>query len=916
MKFKKYISLLLAVVVMIGFLPGTLTISSAEETYESDINVLKELGVFDVFLDSQTLITRSLFFDMVASVVQNTPIGAVSSQPSYGDLPSDYEFFDSIELLTSLKLVVGDTDGNVNPDAPVSVNEAVTVLVRLSGRGDLAAAYQNGYAGYHSVASEIGILKGIRLSMTKELAFGETCRLILNTLRAEYADVGAVSGNNTMLIQPSGKTVMFHYLKTVELEGILTDNGLSALTGPSSLGEDYFLITDRTNTEYKLKKSGNEEALLGQNVRCYVRETDSEVWEAQYLMPYENNISTYFMKELSFRDGSFLYELPNGTERKITLSATPDILKNGGAWLSAELKDVIPAYGTVRFIDNDKDNRIDVIEVYEYDNLVVGNLYANTMVISDIEDQSKALRLEDAIFRIWNGEQSVDFSDLIKNDILSFAKSPVQVDNKDVYTIQVSKKTVSGVADSTGENSISIDGISYGDYSDLQKKLSLGENYTIAADFLGNAVRKLNGENRDGSYAYLTGAQKKDSGLDDTLQVKMFTEKGSFVVLDLAQNIKISGYESKPYSELLSVLCLDKDKKDTKAVVPRLVKYKLNGKGEISRLSLGFSTADTEDTDDDFLLRPFKDFNAAYNKRANTINGEIFFDSSTLVFNIPDHLEDEDYFRVRNASYFVDSTKYQMSSYNFDSDTGIVEAVVTKTGSGDETPWQNSFAIVQKLVTAVDENGDIGTKLYVSTDFGSVGLMFDATLSSALLKLVNSLNVGDCVRYDTNAFSGKVDKFERVLNIKESVKKPSLTTLPNAASGFDQATVYNGAYLYKPSVAYGIPLSFTENMLKMRFYRSNENDYLKTLDSGEEKPEEKIFYYRMTAPTQIQVVTMDEAGNVKIRSVSDLADLKTTQQTKDEFSASRVLMKVYDGIVQDVIIYNLPASHNRTYLSK
>ena len=67
MKFKKYISLLLAVVVMIGFLPGTLTISSAEETYESDINVLKELGVFDVFLDSQTLITRSLFFDMQAS---------------------------------------------------------------------------------------------------------------------------------------------------------------------------------------------------------------------------------------------------------------------------------------------------------------------------------------------------------------------------------------------------------------------------------------------------------------------------------------------------------------------------------------------------------------------------------------------------------------------------------------------------------------------------------------------------------------------------------------------------------------------------------------------------------------------------------------------------------------------------------
>ena len=113
---------------------------------------------------------------------------------------------------------------------------------------------------------------------------------------------------------------------------------------------------------------------------------------------------------------------------------------------------------------------------------------------------------------------------------------------------------------------------------------------------------------------------------------------------------------------------------------------------------------------------------------------------------------------------------------------------------------------------------------------------------------------------------------------------------------------------------YGVPLSLTGSMLKMRFYRERENDYLKFLDGAGSMPEEKTFYYRMTSPTQIQVVTMDESGRVKIKSVSELADLKTQQQTQDYFSASRVLMKVYDGIVQDVIIYNLPAIHNRTYL--
>ena len=110
MKYKKYLSLLLTAVMLVCFMPNSPSTSAAEDSYESDINILKELGIFDIYLDSQTLITRSLFFDMVASIVQNTPIGAVSSKPSFGDLPSDYEFFDSIELLRSLKLVIGDTE--------------------------------------------------------------------------------------------------------------------------------------------------------------------------------------------------------------------------------------------------------------------------------------------------------------------------------------------------------------------------------------------------------------------------------------------------------------------------------------------------------------------------------------------------------------------------------------------------------------------------------------------------------------------------------------------------------------------------------------------------------------------------------------------------------------------------------------
>lgn len=916
MKYKKYLSLLLTAVMLVCFMPNSPSTSAAEDSYESDINILKELGIFDIYLDSQTLITRSLFFDMVASIVQNTPIGAVSSKPSFGDLPSDYEFFDSIELLRSLKLVIGDTEGNVNPDAPVSAGEAVTVLVRLSGRGDLAAAYNNGYTGFHSVASDIGILKGIRLAMTKEIHFGEACRLLLNTLRAEYAEVASISGNDTMLVRPSGKTVMFRYLKTVELEGIVTDSGLSSLTGQSNTSEEYFLITDKQNVEYKLKKSsGSEELLLGRNVRCYVHESNPDVWEVRYLTPCDNTVSTYFMEELSFRDGSFFYELPNGTEKKIFLSPSADILKNGGAWLNVELEKIIPVYGTVSFIDNNKDNRIDLIEVYEYEDLVIGSLYADTMAITDIEDQSKVLRLEDCIFRIrYEGEQ-IGFADLITSDILSVAKSPLQVDGKDFYTINVSKKIVSGVVDSIEENTVYIDGFPYRTYSDLTEKISLSETYTIAVDFLGNAVRKLNGENKNGSFAYLVSAQKKDSALDDTIQVKLFTEKSCFAILDLAQNIKISGYEELPYHEILSLLCRGKNGADTKKVVPRMVKYKVNSANEINRLSLDFGSSDTtQSSDDDFVLRPYKDISSSYNKRSNSINGEIFFDNSTLIFNIPENLDEEDYFRIRNYSYFVDAAKYDLSAYNFDSDTGMVEAVVTKAGSGDEMPYQNTLAVVQKVVMAVDDNGDTSPKLYVSTENGETSLMFDTTLSSALQKIVNSLNIGDCVRYDTNAFSGKIDKFERVLNIRESVKKTSLTTLPKADTGFDQQSVYNGAYLYKPSVVYGVPLSLTGSMLKMRFYRERENDYLKFLDGAGSMPEEKTFYYRMTSPTQIQVVTMDESGRVKIKSVSELADLKTQQQTQDYFSASRVLMKVYDGIVQDVIIYNLPAIHNRTYL--
>ena len=95
---------------------------------------------------------------------------AVSASP-YKDVADDASYAEAVTVLNALSLMIGDDEGNFNPDQTITRAEAATVVVRAKGLGDAAAGAVGATAftdvpadhwasGFINIATQSGIVAG------------------------------------------------------------------------------------------------------------------------------------------------------------------------------------------------------------------------------------------------------------------------------------------------------------------------------------------------------------------------------------------------------------------------------------------------------------------------------------------------------------------------------------------------------------------------------------------------------------------------------------------------------------------------------------------------------------------------------------------------------------------------------------
>lgn len=228
---KKVFALVLALSMILStFTALTLTASAAAEptfsdiagtSYEDAVEVLSALGIVAGYEDGtfggDKIVTRA---EMAAFIVRELGLAATASSATGGaqftDVPANHWAAGSIDVATRKKIIVGNGDGTFNPDATVTYEAAVKMLVCALGY-DIVAQKQGGWpTGYLIQGAALGLTDGIDgIDGASDCNRGVVATLLFNALEVDLMEEVIYTGG-TASSEATYKTLLFDNLKVTK----------------------------------------------------------------------------------------------------------------------------------------------------------------------------------------------------------------------------------------------------------------------------------------------------------------------------------------------------------------------------------------------------------------------------------------------------------------------------------------------------------------------------------------------------------------------------------------------------------------------------------------------------------------------------------------------------------------------------
>lgn len=198
--------------------PTSITI---QERYSEAGELMKSLGIMVGYTDGKLHLENNISRAEFVTVIIRTLgydylLGAAENK--FTDVPDNHWAKDYIALANALGYVQGIGDNKFNPDANVTIVEAEAVLLRILGYGDLAAkiGWPNGYTIY---SSQLGMLENINIYNSVPATRGHISQLIANTLEVPFYNYFNKNENT--------KNILTTYMGYDVLEGNITDTALT-----------------------------------------------------------------------------------------------------------------------------------------------------------------------------------------------------------------------------------------------------------------------------------------------------------------------------------------------------------------------------------------------------------------------------------------------------------------------------------------------------------------------------------------------------------------------------------------------------------------------------------------------------------------------------------------------------------------
>ena len=354
---KKAISYVLAAVLII-LCVGTAFANSEENV----LFTLKGYKIADGDAPEDENVSRGEFAHMAVNLLGVREIAEETSpKTAYWDVPEDYKYARDISLLTQIGVLNGVSENLFSPYDSITYEQAIKVLVLITGYENMANKNGGWPGGYVSVAGQNRMLSGVEL--TNPLSRKALYRLIYNTLDVLIIDEvfntakenTLVKTNDTLRDKISDSSVY----KLYKHKGIITANSYIYTTSPySDLHDDEVVIENVNEGKTIIYKTGKTDVfeLVGCRVEFFAREIDGgyELLSVKPIYDSSDDIVSVNAEQFNLKNGNTVsYTDENNKTKQINLAANIRVVYNGSRVMNPadNIYDIEDGY--IRFINND-----------------------------------------------------------------------------------------------------------------------------------------------------------------------------------------------------------------------------------------------------------------------------------------------------------------------------------------------------------------------------------------------------------------------------------------------------------------------------------------------------------------------------------------------------------------------------------
>ena len=714
-KMKKHFSMLIALAMILTSLVPSFTASAAfsdvddSNSYVEAISTLSTLQVINGYEDGsfqpEKEITRAEYTKMIVYMLGmdsfTTPI------TTFTDVPESHWANAYIKTAFDMGIINGFDDGTFRPDAPVTYEQALKMLVCTLGYeayAEVAGGYPNGYRAQAEDLDLTDIVTGVGYESNAPRAV--IAQIMFNGL--EVPMKGMVNGK----LEDTGKTLINDYLGAVNLKGTLVGVANSTTSDcPVSLYP----------TQMAVKNSQTQDIVV-------IDFSQSEVTQAELVAKLGRSISVLYRKDRVSTD-KWLVGLNNDTQKgaEITVNST-DIISfdgstlkyrdneganatlrvdssnvtvqyNGRAANGSNLSNYLSPssdnfmYGTARFVSNDSSSTYNMVDIYDYEVMVaLRAVNSSDYKITDKIDSTKTLPLKPNVneFSLTKNGSEIEPTSISANDVVIYAPT---LDGS-FTTVKVSNKSVSGNVESlnSSKQTIKINGKDY-NYTDyFENYMTAKENglptpgQSIKAyldDFGTIQWGTITSSEKYYQYAYIVKSIPDENGNGHYLKVfapssrtaTSLTSTTAYKVqtFKVSENVKLNGSKVSPDAlftdtdYLLSTANIESGATNTDPL-NQFIRISTNSSNEIDNV---ITVTDTgkENTDSSKLVKyatldEYKVTNTAL-KLASDSSTKHSLKSTTPLFVIPSNRSDINAYALKQA--ISNNTLNSTGTYNIES---------------------------------------------------------------------------------------------------------------------------------------------------------------------------------------------------------------------------------------------------------